>query len=295
MAPGLLRLSGGVLNPGPGPVERQQRELLHRIRRPLRQTHHIAVAAMKGGVGKTTVAALLGLVLAENRGDRVIALDADLDAGMLADRLTGGSAVTMRDLLQDLDQVVSWAQVARYTSLVGRLQVLGSAPDPTASGGLGRDDYERVCTLLERYFDVVITDSGTGFLQPAMSGTLARADSLIIVGAPTVDGGGRASRTLDWLWSNGHGQLAATAVAVLCSARTSPDVDRARIRAHFAERCRAVVEFPPDPLLAVGGRVELARLQPATRVAAFELAALSRTPSRPDFRPARPASTCCPV
>ena len=164
---------------------------------------------MKGGVGKTTVAALLGLVLAENRGDRVIALDANPDAGTLADRLTGGSAVTVREFLRDLDQMDSWAAVARSTSLVGRLQVLGSEPDPGAAGGLDRVEYERVCDLLERYFNIVITDSGTGFVHPAMAGTLARADSLVIVGAPTVDGAGRASKTLDWLWSNGYGSLAA--------------------------------------------------------------------------------------
>ena len=268
-----MRLSGGVLNPGPGAAELQQRELLHRIRRPLPQTRHIAVAAMKGGVGKTTVAALLGLVLAENRGDRVIALDANPDAGTLADRLTGSSAVTVREFLRDLDRLDSWAAVARSTSLVGRLQVLGSEPDLVATG-LDRIEYERVCDLLERYFNIIITDSGTGFLQPAMAGTLARAHSLIIVGAPTVDGAGRASKTLDWLWSNGYGALAADAVAVLSASRSSAEVNRDLIREHFAARCRAVVDIPHDPHLATGGRVELARLQPATRTAAFELAAV---------------------
>jgi Mrp family chromosome partitioning ATPase len=37
--------------------------------------HTITVASMKGGIGKTTVSALLGLVLAESRGDRVVALE----------------------------------------------------------------------------------------------------------------------------------------------------------------------------------------------------------------------------
>ena len=60
--------------------------------RPLPGAHRVAVTSIKGGVGKTTVAACLGLVLAEHRGDRVVALDANPDAGTLADRLTGESA-----------------------------------------------------------------------------------------------------------------------------------------------------------------------------------------------------------
>jgi len=270
----LLKISGGVLNPGPGASELRRRELLHRIRRPLMQSHQIAVASMKGGVGKTTVATLLGLVLAENRGDRVIALDANPDAGTLADRLTGESSVTARQLVQDLDQVSSWTAVSHYTSLVGRLQVLASEQDPAGGQGFSRDEYERVCALLERFFNIIITDSGTGLLHPAMTSTLDRADSLIIVGTPTVDAAGRASKTLDWLWMHGHGPLASESVAVLCSARSSSEVNSARIREHFAARCRAVVEIPHDPHLAAGGRVELARLQPATREAAFQLAAV---------------------
>ena len=270
----VLRLSGGVVNPGPGPAEVAHRELLHRIRRPLSRTRHVAVTSMKGGVGKTTVATLLGLVLAETRGDRVVALDANPDAGTLADRLTGESAVTVRELVRDLERIDSWAAVSYYTSLVGRLQVLASEQDAAAGDGLSRDEYDSVSALLERYFNIIITDSGTGFLHPAMAGILARAQSLVIVGAPTVDGAGRASKTLDWLWSNGFALLAKDAVAVLSSARSSPDVDSTRIREHFAARCRAVVDIPHDPQLAVGGRVELARLAPATRAAAFELAAL---------------------
>jgi len=46
--------------------------LLRRIRRHLPGAHQIAVSSLKGGVGKTTVSAVLGLTLAEHRGDRVV-------------------------------------------------------------------------------------------------------------------------------------------------------------------------------------------------------------------------------
>ena len=266
--------TGGLVNPGPGPDERHQREVVHRIRRPLERSHRIAVTSIKGGVGKTTVASLLGLVLSESRGDRVVALDANPDAGTLADRLTGESTVTVRQLLHDLDRIHTWNEMSRYTSLVGRLQVLASEQDPAAGDAFSREEYERICGLLDRFFNIIITDSGTGLVHSAMEGTLKLADSVIVVGAPTVDGAGRASKTLDWLLAHGHGALAADSVAVLSCDRYSEDVDVDAIRAHFAARCRAVVEIPQDPHLATGGRIELARLRPATRDAAYRLAAL---------------------
>ncbi|NMH98844.1 MinD/ParA family protein [Pseudonocardia sp. K10HN5] len=266
--------SRGVVNPGPGPGEQELRALLERIRSPLESPRRIAVSSIKGGVGKTTVASCLGLVLAEHRGDRVIALDANPDAGTLADRLTGESAVTVRDLLDDLDHVGSWTDVSRYTSLAGRLQVLASEQDPAASEAFNRDEYERVCEVLVRFFTIVITDSGTGLVHSAMKGTLELADSLIVVGAPTVDGASRASKTLDWLLAHSYGDLVADAVVVLSCDRSSAEIDRTRIREHFESRCRAVVEVPHDPHLATGGRVTLGRLRPATRDAFYELAAL---------------------
>ncbi len=269
----VLRASGGAVNPGLSPGERHRRAELHRIRRPLLQSHHIAVTSIKGGVGKTTVATLLGLVMAEHRGDRVIVLDANPDAGTLADRLTGESTVTVRELLRDLDRIHTWTEVSRYTSLAGRLQVLASEQDPAAGDAFSREEYEHICALLERFFNIIITDSGTGLVHSAMEGTLKTADSVIIVGAPTVDGAGRASKTLDWLLAHGHGALAAESVAVLSCDRSSDDVDLVRIRQHFQARCRAVVEIPHDPHLATGSRVDLARLHPATLDAAYQLAA----------------------
>lgn len=267
-------LTGGRVNPGVGERERRDRERRHRITRPLTEAHHIAVASIKGGVGKTTISACLGLVLAEHRGDRVVVLDANPDAGTLADRLTGESQVTVRDLVRDLDRVGSWNDVARYTSLARRLQVVASEQDPAASEAFSRAEYAAVIALLSRYFNITITDSGTGLVHSAMAGTLAAAHSLVIAGAPTVDGASRAAKTLDWLCAHGHDGLVKDAVVVLSQDRSSREVDVAAVTRHFRSRCREVVQVPHDPHLATGARVELARLRPGTREAFTELAAL---------------------
>jgi MinD-like ATPase involved in chromosome partitioning or flagellar assembly len=270
----LYKITGGVVNPGVGAAERARQDQLRRIRRPLPGSHQIAVSSLKGGVGKTTVSACLGLVLAENRGDRVLALDANPDAGTLADRLTTETSVTVRNLLDNIEATHSLTDVARYTSLAGRLQVLASEQDPAMSEAFSRDEYEQVCEVLTRFYNIVITDSGTGLVHSAMEGTLALADSLVVVGAPTVDGASRASKTLDWLIAHGHAAQVGNAVVVLSCDRMSKEVDLERVRGHFGARCRAVVEIPHDPHLATGGRIELARLRPATHDAFLTLAAL---------------------
>lgn len=266
--------TGGAVNPGLGPAEQRRHGLRRRIRQPLPGCRQVAVTSIKGGVGKTTVAAALGLVLAEHRGDRVIALDADTDAGTLADRLTGEPDVTVRDLLDHIGSIAALPDVARFTSLAGRLQVVASEQDPGRSEAFSRSDYEQVCAVLTRFYDIVITDSGTGMVHSAMDGTLALADDLVVVGTPTVDGASRASKTLDWLVAHGHRGLVERAVVVLACDRTSREVDTARLRTHFGERCRAVVEIPHDPHLATGGQIRLGALRPATADAFLELAAL---------------------
>ena len=142
------------------------------------------------------------------------------------------------------------------------------------SEAFNRTEYERVCEVLTRFYNIVITDSGTGLVHSAMEGTLALADSLVVVGAPTVDGASRASKTLDWLIVRGHDAKVANAVIVLSCDRTSREVDRGRVRSHFEARCRAVVEVPHDPHLATGGRIQLDRLRQPTLDAFLMLAAL---------------------
>lgn len=266
--------TGGAVNPGIGPAERRRHELAQRIRRRLARPRRIAVVSLKGGVGVSTVTAVLGLTFGELRDDRVVALDASPDAGTLADRLTGTCDSTVRNLLDEIDGIGSLSDVARFTTLAGRLHVLASEQDAGLSEEFTQAEYEQVCAVLARCYGLVLVDAGTGIVHSSMAGALAKADSIVIVGSPTVDGVSRASKTLDWLAARGHEERAAGAVVALCAGRSSEEVDPQRLREYFASRCRAVVEIPYDPHLATGGRVELAAQASATSDAFLELAAL---------------------
>ncbi len=268
------KASGGTYNPGLSPAEVEHRALVARVTTPVRGSNRIAVVSLKGGIGKTTTTCCLGLTLAHHRGDRVVALDANPDAGTLAERLTNVTDVTVRDLLAAVGDIRSFTDVSAFTSLAGRLQVLASDQDPALSEAFSEEEYRSVADVLARYFNIILTDSGTGLLHSAMSGTLAIADSLVVVGAPSVDGASRASKTLDWLIAHGHEELVSRSVAVISSVRPNTgDVDMDMVRDHFAARCRAVVEIPYDQHLVTGGLIDLERVGVPARTAFLELSA----------------------
>ena len=73
----------------------------------------IAVMSPKGGVGKTTVSALLGTLFALLRRDRVVAVDTNPDFGSLGRSLTPGHGVYVDDLLTVLASSAEVRHTAR--------------------------------------------------------------------------------------------------------------------------------------------------------------------------------------
>jgi MinD-like ATPase involved in chromosome partitioning or flagellar assembly len=266
-------LSGKLINPGESPADIRRRELIARINAPLLGCHKIALLSLKGGVGKTTMTATLGATFASLRGDRVVAVDANPDRGTLSQKIPLETSATVRHLLRDAQRVRRYTDVRAYTSQgLSRLEVLASEQDPAVSEAFSEDDYRRTVNLLEHFYNMVLTDCGTGLMHSAMYGVLGVADQIVSSGS--IDGARSASATMDWLDAHGHGDLVRNAVAVInCVSRSAGGVDLDRVAAHFAGRCRAVVRVPFDPHLQEGAEVDLDRLDPRTRLGLLELAA----------------------
>ena len=268
-------LSGKLINPGESPADIRRRELVARINAPLLGCHKIALLSLKGGVGKTTMTATLGATFASLRGDRVVAVDANPDRGTLSQKIPLETSATVRHLLRDAQRVRRYTDVRAYTSQgLSRLEVLASEQDPAVSEAFSEDDYRRTVNLLEHFYNMVLTDCGTGLMHSAMYGVLGVADQIVVVSSGSIDGARSASATMDWLDAHGHGDLVRNAVAVInCVSRSAGGVDLDRVAAHFAGRCRAVVRVPFDPHLQEGAEVDLDRLDPRTRMGLLELAA----------------------
>ncbi|WP_262380651.1 MinD/ParA family protein [Nonomuraea sp. PA05] len=273
----VYRASGGWIKPGEPPEVRRQRELITRARTPVTAGHHrVAVLSLKGGVGKTTTTVGLGATLAAMRGDRVIAVDANPDRGTLSDKLVLETSATVRDLLNERDQVKRYVDIRAFTSQApSRLEVLASDRDPSVSEAFSGADYQAVSQVLENFYSICITDCGTGLLHSAMGGVLGLADQIVLVSSPSVDGARAASATLDWLEAHHYADLVKNATVVLCSVRprSKSAVDIKKLEAHFAARCRAVIRVPYDPHLEEGAEIDLDRLQEPTRDAYLQLAA----------------------
>lgn len=256
---------------------RERKELDRRIQRGFDGgARFVPILTRKGGVGKTTVTALLGMALADVREDRIIAVDANPDRGTLAERVVKQTSLTVRDVVT---QAAGISGFTDFSTLVSRdstrLDVLSSDADPMVSEAFDEDDYNVVAALAARYYSIVLTDCGTGIVHSVMRATLQRADSLVIVSGGSVDEARLASETLTWLDANGYGGLVRNAIVALNMATPGTHmVDLDEIESHFASRVREIVRVPYDPQLAAGSTISYKDLKPFTKDAARTLAAL---------------------
>lgn len=269
-------ISGRRINLGDGKRARARKELDRRIAAPLSGgARFVPVLSRKGGVGKTTVTTLLGMALADARDDRIIAVDANPDRGTLAERVSRSSGKTVRDLVKVRSEVRGYNDISNIVARdETRLDVLASDSDPRVSEALNDRDYHDVASLAAHYYSIVLTDTGTGIVHSVMGATLDLADQLVVVAGLSVDEARLASETLTWLETNGYSEHVRSAIVVLNNARPgTPLVREDELEAHFRTRVRTVVRIPYDPHIAAGSAISFRDLQPATRLAARDLAA----------------------
>lgn len=274
----LYTLSGRRINIGDGRRARERKALTARISAPLAGgARFVPVLSRKGGVGKTTITALLGMALADAREDRVIAVDANPDRGTLADRIVRPNhSKSVRDLVRIHDEVKGYHDLSAIVSRdATRLDVLASDSDPRIAEAFSDSDYRDVADVAAHYYSLVLTDTGTGIVHSVMSATLDLSDQIVIVCGLSVDEARLASETLTWLETNGYAEQAREAIVVLNqSTPGTPLVRLNELEAHFATRAKRVVRVPYDAQIAGGGTIVFANLRSETRQAARELAAL---------------------
>lgn len=273
----LYEASLHLVNLGDSAKVRAHKALSQRIQKRFEGgARFVPVLTRKGGVGKTTITALLGMALADARDDRIIAIDANPDRGTLAERVDRQTRETVRDVVVKASSIGGYTDFSRFVSRdETRLDILASDTDPTLSEAFDDNDYNVVAGLAARYYSLVLTDCGTGIVHSVMRATLQRADSIVIVSGGSVDEARLASETLTWLEANGFGELVRNAVVAINLATQGTHLVKVdEIEAHFQSRVREIVRIPYDPQLAAGSVVNWKELRPVTQHAARQLAAL---------------------
>ncbi|MFD4644981.1 hypothetical protein [Streptomyces sp. NPDC058441] len=250
----------------------EETRLARELQQPVANGRVVAVTSIRGGVGKTTVSALLARTLNHYRHDPVLALEADAALGTLPVRL---GAESVRWSCPDLAQILKPSM--QLTDVTGYLVPVtdGGWLLPASQGRVGAPldvrTYRTLSLALRRYFAVTVVDCET------LPGEVARtamdtAHARVVVAPMTVEGVGGTRVVLDWLAQLPKAALAATVVALTSSA---PDMtlDLKAATAHLRETGVAVVHLPYDRHLAAGGPIRTELLSEATRRAATGLAA----------------------
>lgn len=188
-------LSPAVLTtaPRPSPVQRAREtwrasDYLEQLDRAilapkLRRCVTIAVVSPKGGVGKTTITALLGTLFALLRRDRIVAVDTNPDYGSLGRVLAPDHRLYVDDLLERVEEPNMTATT--LDTLLGRgphgLRVLPAPTDPARMWRLDEAAYTRVIERLQELVNMVVLDCGTGLQEPAAGAAIKAAQQLILV------------------------------------------------------------------------------------------------------------------
>jgi MinD-like ATPase involved in chromosome partitioning or flagellar assembly len=234
----------------------------------------VVVVQPKGGAGKTPTTICLSAAFGANRGGYVVGWDDNETRGTLAVRVTNpdDKRTTVWDLLGDL------AAFERFDARVGDLShYVRSQPDahfdalvsddnPGNMSQIGEDEYQRLHKVLQRFYRMIVVDTGNNVRSPNWQAAVNSADLVVVVSSYQRDVGYSGSWVLDHLAQTGRAELARNAVTVLTAADPTTDKTvRGQLLEHFSARTRAVIEIPYDTALAHGGPIRWNDLAAPTR------------------------------
>ena len=270
----LNRGTGGLFKPKAAAAELQIRQAIHDIQRSFSRPMTVVVVQPKGGAGKTPTTICLSAAFGANRGGYVVGWDDNETRGTLAVRVGNpdGKTATVWDLLSDL------AAFERFDARVGDLShYVRSQPDahfdalvsddnPGNMSQIGEDEYQRLHKVLQRFYRMIVVDTGNNVRSPNWQAAVNSADLVVVVSSYQRDVGYSASWVLDHLAQTGREELARNAVTVLTAADPTTDKTvRGQLVDHFTARTRAVIEIPYDRELAHGGPINWTDLAAPTR------------------------------
>jgi MinD-like ATPase involved in chromosome partitioning or flagellar assembly len=273
----ILRIATfGLVQLGPSAAQVDEAQLEAAVRTVLHGNRKVGVLG-KGGVGKTSVAASVGSILAElRRQDRVVAIDADTAFGRLSSRIDPRTSGSFWELTADKN-LQSFSDV---TGRLGRnpigLHVLGGEPVSGPRRVLDPAIYREAALRLDRHFAISVIDCGSTMDAAVTQEVLRDLDALIVVSSPWADGASAAAKTMEWLADHGMRDLLQRTIVVLNDSDGHADKrTRSLLAREFVDHGQPVVEVPFDAHLRPGGVIDVTHeMAPATRRKFLQVAAM---------------------
>ncbi len=140
----------------------------------------LSVVSAKGGVGKTTVTANLGVLL-HKRGIKVLLVDADLASGDLTLQLGGKSGKGLNTLLSS--EKVSEEEVLKSVSSAFGVPLLPVVPSLRAYLKAKLDLFPSVLSPLKDQYDLILVDTPPGINKNSIV-PLTESDKVLLVTTP---------------------------------------------------------------------------------------------------------------
>jgi MinD-like ATPase involved in chromosome partitioning or flagellar assembly len=242
------------------------------VQSPITTGRRIAVVSLRGGAGKTTVAALTASPLAALRPEPVSALDLDPALGSLGLRLGHRPAPGADRLAADLggmDSTTFEAVTSQMSLGANDLYYTG----PRVSGRpLGEAATTTLLSTLSRYFPVTVIDCPTGTECADTAAVLARAHAAVFVLPATAAGVDEAAGYLRH-WQTDPFLSAIPVVAAVVGTDRDGVLDPLAQAAALTRVGVGAVAIRHDRHLAGGVGITLPLTRPENRLAAAELSA----------------------
>jgi pilus assembly protein CpaE len=204
----------------------------------------LAVFSPKGGVGTTTIAVNLAVVMATRRPDDVLLIDLDLQFGAVAVHLDLSPRQTLIDLVRDDVALAEGELVRGYaTRHESGLHVLPGSPSPEQGELVTEPLLGRLLRTAASAYGIVVVDAGS-YLDERTLGALEWADAVILPFQPEIPALKAVHSLLDYLTTTGN--IPSKSIYVLNTAFAKQALRMRDIE--LALGTTVAVELPYDPL-----------------------------------------------
>ncbi len=270
------RWSGGTVTPKMGSAELRYEQNRRAIQRDFDGPRTIAFLNPKGGAAKTTGVLAGGYTFGTVRGGGVVAWDNNETRGTLGIRGHRSShRNTTRELLEDLERFndVYQARIGDLGAFVrsqgdAHFDILASDERPHVTGMIRAQDFTAVHQLLERFYRLILVDTGNNMRAENWLAAAEAADLLVVTSTIREDTGYSGLWMLDALQDAGYQDLKHRSITVLSDPSSHVDEQLASDLVQvYEQRTKAVYRVPYDPVLVSGSVVPYAQLSEETRMA----------------------------